>query len=744
MKRSIRNYYSFSLSAIASLLLLFPVYGHAGMEAKNTIKQNPPPKTAQVKRGRMERIAKKNLGRDISFDFHSYLLGLTGMRLDEFRIAENEQYLADHPYLKPWTVRADSVDIKYNPFALFIGRISVRKIGMINPQVQFSIDRLGRTNFDDMVQKRRKNKFSNWIRTHHIGIENMQMTIISELLSSQPIQYYIEDINVDIRNLIKRKVAPISITARTPGALQPNVEVYGAIGPIVSITRMEESPMDIHLSVSDAPLDFELAKLPDELMKNKISRRSLVLPESGRGDLSFDIIGSTGTGLDVNGSVSARDVVLATINKEVRGVPFDVITDLSYHYSLEKQLAEIKQYSIRLDDAEIAVTGYVDNITENATANLSIQSSNMDMVKLNDIYPFVSQRNQFKPVDGHADMDLTVAGTMKEGFKLKGDISLNSFQVATLDGETEGRALDVSIDLNEGITYNFHENEINYDNIELKVANNTIQLSGHIKNVTQIERVLTTTIRSDAIDVRSIQEFFPFFDRFIPPTASYDGVFTLQANATGKMDGINIVGAFDFSQLDFVLPGFAKKTNNSPFDVEFSAGLNESFDFYVKSSFVMKEGALDNATLYISALEFLLGGNSLTPKAKEYLANIDPHSIRFEKSSGNLTLNDLEKVDLSLEVLDIRSATQKQVTLVLAGTMGLTDFDIDLKGEMVFPQASYHTLVELNPKAARYVTMNSNGQKVLVLPVMLDGIISEPRFSSQARPVVQDLLGSLM
>ena len=700
--------------------------------------------TAHQERGRMERIAQKNLGRDIAFKFHPYFFGLTGMRLDQFSIAENEQYLIEHPYLDPWTMKADSVEVKYNPLAIFIGRISVRHIEILNPQVQFYIDRLGRTNFDDLIQRQRKNRFSNWIRTHRVGIKNMQLTIMSELMSTQPIQYFIEDINVDIRNLIKKKVAPISVTARTPGAPNPNVKISGTIGPIVSIARIEDSPMNIHFEVSDAPLDFELAKLPDELMQNKIHRRSLVLPESGTGNIVFDFIGSTSAGLDATGTISASDVVLATINKEVKGVPFDVDMDISYHFSLAKQLAEIKHYSIHLNDAEIEVAGYVENIIDDPTANLSLKSNNMDLVKFNDIYPFVSRVNKIKPVDGHADINLDITGSMKSGFNLTGSIALNSLQVATLDGREKGSTLNASIDFNEGVTYKFHENEISYNNIELNIANNKIQFSGNIKNATQIERELSTTIRSDAIDVKSIQAFFPFYNKFIPPSASYDGVFTFEAQAEGNMDSIEIKGGVDLSDLDFVLPQFAKKQNNSRFDVTFTAGINKQFEFYARSSYVIENGGLDNATLYISAIEYLLGGKNLTPKAKKYLTKIDPHGISFAKSIGSLTYKDIEHAELSLEVLDLSSSIHTDVALYLQGTIDITDFDIDLKGELVLPEESYQSIIALNPQAKRYLRIDSDSQeRKLVLPIKLGGSITEPRFSSPSLIVEQEMISSI-
>src|SRR5690606_37338113 len=121
----------------------------------------------------MEKIVHSNLGRDVAFSFHPKMLGMSGIDLENFRIAENEQYLKEHPYLSPWAFSSERTSIRYNPFAIFLGRITLTEIDIINPQVQISLDARLRNNFEDIMAKQKENLFSNWVRTHQITIKNM-------------------------------------------------------------------------------------------------------------------------------------------------------------------------------------------------------------------------------------------------------------------------------------------------------------------------------------------------------------------------------------------------------------------------------------------------------------------------------------------------------------------------------------------------------------------------------------------
>src|SRR5690606_33036373 len=109
-------------------------------------------------------------------------------------------------------------------------------------------------NFEDIMEKQKSNRFSNWIRAHHIDVENMHFNIYSELMFAQPVKYEMTDIDVDITNVIKDKIAKVDIAAKTPGAVQQNMTLTGTIGPILSIGRIEESPMKLQFRLQDAPL----------------------------------------------------------------------------------------------------------------------------------------------------------------------------------------------------------------------------------------------------------------------------------------------------------------------------------------------------------------------------------------------------------------------------------------------------------------------------------------------------------
>ena len=677
----------------------------------------------------MERVAQKNLGRDVAFKFHPYLFGLTGVRLDNFKISESESYFEEHRYLDPWAVRAESVDVRYNPFAILIGRISVKKFEMIRPQVQFSIDGLSRTNFDDLVERQKTNRFSNWFRTHHMSIQDMQLDIFSELLSAQPIRYQVEDINVDIRNLVKKKVAPINITAKTPGSATTNVDITGSIGPIVSIAKIEDSPMNIQFRVKDAPLDFELAKLPDELMKDKVYRRTLALPESGLGNIAFDFIGDSLNGLITTGEVALSDIVLASIDKQLRGIPFDVNMDIKTHLSLNSQITELEQFYIDVNGARITIDGKVTNIVDNPTANLTLDSTGLDLVKFHQIYPFIAVANEIKPVGGNAFLDFDIGGDRDSGYTVTGQVGLKSVKLASLDGKYKGQEIDAVIDLKEGIHYYNHQNEVVFNGIDLNIANTRFNISGNVANASQIERELTATIKSDAVDIKAVHDFFPFYDEYLPPNVEYGGNFSFSAQAKGTIDQGTITGKADLSELTFILPNFVNKQKQTPFDVDFSAKVNHLGEIEAGLTFQMEEGTLDQASIYLAAIRHLLGGERISAEAKRYLSTLDKETFKFAKSSGSVSSVDLETANVELNIQDLQAGNQRNVDMFLKGTVDISDFSLDLSGELIFPHDSFLSILAINDEAAQYVVTSSQGdRKYLKLPILVKGSVIDPKF----------------
>jgi len=213
--------------------------------------------------GLIDWIIEANLKREVSFSFRPDIIGVPGAELKSFRIMENQAYLKEHAYLYPYALDADNVELHLNPFSIIFGHITLLDLKVDKPEIQFAVDGRLRTNFDDLIQVQKNNRFSNWVRVHKFIVEDARVNIYSELIFSRYQQYHLSDIDVDIRNIIKGKTADVSIKALTPGSVNQNVSVDGTVGPIVSIARIEESPVDLKILVDDALLNIkEIIRLP--------------------------------------------------------------------------------------------------------------------------------------------------------------------------------------------------------------------------------------------------------------------------------------------------------------------------------------------------------------------------------------------------------------------------------------------------------------------------------------------------
>jgi hypothetical protein len=675
----------------------------------------------------MERIVHKNLGRDVSFSFHPRMLGITGIRLDSFRIAENEQYLKDHLYLSPWALSAESVEVRYNPFAFFIGRISLSEINVLYPHVQISIDSRFKNNFEDITEKQKANRFSNWIRAHHINIENMHWDIYSELLFAQPVKYEIEDIDVKIDNVIKGKIANISIAAKTPGALIQNVDISGTIGPIISIGRIEESPMNMQYRVEDAPLDFELANVPEAIFKDKRYRRTLALPESGLANMTYNLEGDIWNKLNVIGLVNLDNIVLASIDKSIKGKPFNIHLNSNTNISLNKQTTSVDNISIAINDSKLSLTGTIDNIIDNPQADLRLFSNTINVAEFNRIYPFISDIYKIKLIQGTTNLDLKASGNLKEGLNINGQLVTSNLQLASNDDKRQGKSLNSSIILTKPIVFFAEKNTIEFEKIDLNVANSTITITGEINEATLIDRKLKANISSNNLDVSAMHKFAPFYDAYLPDDLTYTGFFSFFANVKSSAFEGELEGKANFSKLNFAIKNFARKRQKSRFDVNYSASFDQQNKFQASAAFVLENGELDNSTIYIEALKQLLGGKNINNQGKAYLASIDPQAISFQKSSGSMDLKNQKHIQLDLRLQGISNQKHSEVDLNFSGLIGIDQYDLQLNGELQMPKSAYIEILKINPPAKQYLNQD---QSYMVLPFRLAGDVSKPIFQA--------------
>ncbi len=672
----------------------------------------------------MEKIVQSNLGRDVAFSFHPKMLGMSGIDLDNFRIGENAEYLKEHPYLSPWAFSSERTSVRYNPFAIFLGRISLTEVEVINPQVQIALDARLRHNFEDILAKQKENRFSNWVRTHQVIVKNMHFNIYSELMFSQPIKYEVNDINVDIRNVIKGKVATVDISANTPGSNRQNVDIRGTVGPIVSIGYIEESPMDLQFRVKDAPMEFELANIPDSITQNRLYRRTLALPESGFANMSYDLVGDVWKKLDVTGNVRLDNIVMASIDKTLKGKPFNVTISSNTNISLNKQTSNIENVSIDINGSQLILDGQINQILDNPEANLYLRSNTINLAEFNDIYPFISDIYKIKLNKGTTQLDLKTSGNLEQGLALNGFFKTNDMQLSSLKNGRRGKTLNSSLELTKPIIYYARDNKLSMESMDLKIANSVINMSGGVDDLTLIDRKLKVTVKSDALDITAMHEFAPFYDEYLPDELIYKGFFSFKALFEGNLNQATINGKADFSRLNFSIKNFARKPGRSRFDVDYSGKFNEDLSLDGEASFVWEKGEFDNSVIFIESLSYLLGKPS--EKSRQYMASIDPNQIHFEKASGKISIIDNTQVKLNMNIKGISNSKQKQVDMNLSGKIGIEKYDLQLSGEIQIPRESYKEILSINPDAKRYLSKDG---AYLVLPLKLQGTISNPKLS---------------
>lgn len=714
-------------AGVASFFLIVFAAGIAFPEEKSRLDSAPDEESSSLFRW----IIEANLGREVFFSFSPDLTGMPGLQFDDFRIMENKAFHEAHPYLKPYAIGGDHVSAHVNLLELLLGRITLTDLEVKHPEIQIAIDDKLRTNFDDLIEKQRRNPFINWIRVNQLHVEDTRVNIYTDIIFSKYQQLFLHNIDVDMSNVIKGKIADVSIKAQTPGAKGQNTFLEGTVGPIVSMAAIEQSPMDLKFGIIDAPLIFkDLVQIPPEIEDHVRLKKIIGLPENGVGNMRVTVNGDYEKGMLGEGTIHFKDMYLSNLDNSEKGKCFDAEVRGKGSISMLREEFNIDEIYVSILDSHIRVTGQIKDFlqTDKVKADLKVTSGGMDLTWFQQIYPFYKTVSGIEPIGGNVKIDLDLGGDMEKGFDAAGCINGTAVQLYDRKRDIKGRPLNVSVVLTEKPVYHARKSLLEINRFDVGVGSSHVQAKGRITDyLGEKRRMLATACTSD-LNVPEMIEFVPFLKSLVPEGGTSSGFMAFKIDLDTNFIEAGVCAQFDLTNAGFGLKNFAAKEPGSKCIVDIKGTMDLDQISSGVATMEIGKATIYDPYLFTGAFSFLLGDALRTDKGKKIFACVADKKVGFKKATITGTFINGNKYKGDIIVTGINPSTGREMTIQIKGFLELDGFKIDGRGALEMSPCLSREILDISPKAGKFTRPGSEG-KIIAVPFAIDGVLTSPKYT---------------
>jgi len=230
----------------------------------------------------------------------TFLLGLRGARITDFKMTENRDFLKDHPDIDPVFLKADSILVRINPLMILLGQVYIKEMTINNPRYQLIRDKQGNWNFDDLSEAQ-DSKLINWLRVKNLSINNAAGRIVDHSALNAPATANVNNVDIRIDDFTIGEIFDLNIKAATPGSNKQNFIMKGRAGPLQLKQKNEQIPVDADLNIIDLPIvSYNRYAFPEN---------SPVFPISGNIDVDLHLKGDAWSGMTLTGSLDLENMV---------------------------------------------------------------------------------------------------------------------------------------------------------------------------------------------------------------------------------------------------------------------------------------------------------------------------------------------------------------------------------------------------------------------------------------------------
>ncbi len=714
-------------SGLIALVCIFFLAGIAISSAERSRLDNAPDEESG---GLFKWIIEANLGREVAFSFSPDLIGLPGMQFTNFRIMENNAFLEAHPYLKPYGMGVDYVSAHINPFGLLLGRITLTDLEVKNPEIQFAIDDKLRTNIDDLIDNHRRNPFINWVRVKKLNVEDTRVNIYTDIVFSRHQQLFLHNIDVDMKNIIKGKIADVDIKAQTPGAKKQNTFLEGTIGPIVSIAEIARSPMDLRFAIIDAPLIIKnLVRIPPEIEDHMRLKKIIGLPENGIGNMNVTVTGDYEKGMLGEGTITFEDMYLSNLDNSDKGKRFDAEIRGKGAISMLKEEVDIDEIYVSVLDNHIRMNGEIKNFlqTDKIKADLQLTSEGMDLTWFQQIYPFYKTVSGIEPVGGHVKFDLDLGGDMEKGFDAAGRIEATAVQLYDRKRDIKGTPLDVSVVLTEKPVYHARKSILEINRFDVAVGASHVQAEGRVTDYLGENRRMLATARTQDLNVPEMIAFVPFLKSLVPEGGTSRGVMAFTIDLDTNFIKTDVSAQFDLKNAGLALKNFAAKKIGSRCTVDVQGTMDLDQIRSGVATVKLGEATIYDPSLFTKAFSFLLKDALKTDKGQKIFACVADSKVDFKKATITGTFINENKYRGDILVTGINPSMGREMTIQIMGFLELDGFTLDGQGILEMAAGISGDILALSPQAQKFVRQQTDGD-IIAVPFAIDGSLTAPEY----------------
>jgi hypothetical protein len=176
------------------------------------------------------------------------------------------------------------------------------------------------------------------------------------------------------------------------------------------------------------------------------------------------------------------------------------------------------------------------------------------------------------PEQGFASLKLLLRGNLWDGLSAKGGIQVDDIVLASPDGKLRGKPFNLGLELGEAVV-SLQRDAIDIRNVGIALgSNNRFTANGVIRELFG-NPVADVRIGSNAIELTSLEQIYPFVRAYLPEGLVYTGTVAMDVHAKGTADATVAKGKLDASPLGVFLADVFEKKTGTPLAIEFSANL---------------------------------------------------------------------------------------------------------------------------------------------------------------------------
>ena len=302
------------------------------------------------------------------------------------------------------------------------------------------------------------------------------------------------------------------------------------------------------------------------------------------------------------------------------------LTDVSLNRPIQVYMAACLPGSTRQNATLKGTLGPLGDSMDMKRLSLDATVS-LQEVELGNFTSYLPAGLPVKPVQGTADMDISIQGSIASGISSEGEIHCEDLVVAGTDGRMAvGKT---TLTLQEKIDFVLDEGTVDIGKLDVKIGESAVSITGRVEEFSSKPK-WDVTLKAQNLSADMIFAFYPSVLNTLPKDTSISGTMGMDLVSKGDMDDLDADATMTMNDMEIAYGDTFHKPKSVPLQIAMKA--NKSGDVIQLNPMsvalhTMKLTAFGKITgLSSPQFDFLVGTNdvscqgwgNLVPQIKDY------------------------------------------------------------------------------------------------------------------------------